>query len=53
MEFHLASDSFLFPTFDKLKLGRQLYQADPTPSSYDIRLDDIALSGVAWGGCEA
>ncbi|MDC0765918.1 hypothetical protein [Streptomyces sp. HD] len=39
-----TSDPFTFPTFDKLKLGWQLYQADPTPSSYDIRMDDIAVS---------
>ncbi|NUP24406.1 MAG: hypothetical protein HOZ81_51810 [Streptomyces sp.] len=39
-----TSGPFTFPAFDKLKLGWQLYQADPTPSSYDIRMDDIAVS---------
>lgn len=39
-----TADPFVFPTFDKLKLGWQLYQAGPTPSSYDIRMDDIAVS---------
>ncbi|MEV0217931.1 hypothetical protein [Streptomyces sp. NPDC050704] len=42
---------FVFPTFDKLKLGWQLYQADPSPSSYDMRMDDIALSTRRVGGC--
>lgn len=46
-----TSDPFTFPTFDKLKLGWQLYQADPAPSSYDIRLDDISVSTRRAGGC--
>ncbi|MET7696180.1 hypothetical protein [Streptomyces sp. NPDC005485] len=46
-----TSDDFTFPTFDKLKLGWQLYQADPAPSSYDVRLDDIAVSTRRVGGC--
>lgn len=46
-----TSDDFAFPTFDKLKLGWQLYQADPAPSSYDVRLDDIAVSTRRVGGC--
>lgn len=46
-----TSDDFVFPTFDKLKLGWQLYQADPNPSSYDIRMDDIALGSRRIGGC--
>lgn len=48
-----TADDFVFPTFDKLKLGWQLYQADPTPSSYDIRMDDIALGARRVGGCES
>ncbi|GCB46546.1 hypothetical protein SNL152K_3844 [Streptomyces sp. NL15-2K] len=48
-----TTDDFIFPTFDKLKLGWQLYQADPTPSSYDVRLDDIAVSTRRVGGCGA
>lgn len=46
-----TADDFVFPTFDKLKLGWQLYQSDPTPSSYDVRLDDIAVSTRRVGGC--
>ena len=46
-----TTDDFVFPTFDKVKLGWQLYQTDPTPSSYDIRMDDIALSTRRVGGC--
>ncbi|MFF7169980.1 hypothetical protein ACIP8U_29735 [Streptomyces pseudovenezuelae] len=46
-----TADDFVFPAFDKLKLGWQLYQADPTPSSYDIRMDDIALGTRRVGGC--
>ncbi|MFF7274453.1 hypothetical protein [Streptomyces griseorubiginosus] len=46
-----TADDFVFPAFDKVKLGWQLYQADPTPSSYDIRMDDIALSTRRVGGC--
>ncbi|MET9833163.1 hypothetical protein ABZ078_28555 [Streptomyces sp. NPDC006385] len=48
-----TSDPFVFPAFDRLKLGWQLYQADPTPSSYDVRLDDIAVSTRRMGGCGA
>jgi hypothetical protein len=46
-----TADDFEFPAFDELKLGWQLYQADPTPSSYDIRLDDIAVTTRRTGGC--
>ncbi|WSQ07113.1 LamG domain-containing protein [Streptomyces sp. NBC_01231] len=46
-----TADDFVFPRFDKLKLGWQLYQADPTPSSYDVRMDDVALSTRRVGGC--
>ncbi|GGW89851.1 hypothetical protein [Streptomyces lomondensis] len=48
-----TSDPFVFPAFDELKLGWQLYQADPSPSSYDVRMDDIALSTRRVGGCGA
>jgi hypothetical protein len=48
-----TSDDFVFPTFDSLKLGWQLYQPNPTPSSYDIRMDDIALSADRVGGCQS
>jgi hypothetical protein len=46
-----TADDFVFPRFDTLKLGWQLYQADPTPSSYDLRMDDVALSSKRVGGC--
>ncbi|SNX63544.1 hypothetical protein SAMN06272735_5354 [Streptomyces sp. TLI_55] len=46
-----TGDPFTFPAFDKLKIGWQLYQADPSPSSYDLRLDDIAVSTHRVGGC--
>jgi hypothetical protein len=46
-----TADDFVFPAFDKLKLGWQLYQANPTPSSYEIRMDDIALGTRRVGGC--
>ncbi|MFI7296060.1 hypothetical protein [Streptomyces sp. NPDC050121] len=46
-----TADDFVFPTFDKLKLGWQLYQADPSPSAYDVRMDDVALSTRRVGGC--
>ncbi|MFI2430495.1 hypothetical protein [Streptomyces sp. NPDC018693] len=46
-----TSDPFVFPTFDRLKLGWQLYQADPTPSSYEMRMDDIAVGPRRVGGC--
>ncbi|WP_233221608.1 hypothetical protein [Streptomyces carminius] len=35
---------FVFPAFDTVRVGWQLYQGDPTPDSYDLRLDDLALS---------
>ncbi|MER5428424.1 hypothetical protein [Streptomyces sp. NPDC002588] len=46
-------DDFVFPAFDRLKLGWQLYQADPTPSSYEMRMDDVALGSRRVGGCAA
>ncbi|WP_329272186.1 hypothetical protein [Streptomyces sp. NBC_01451] len=47
-----AQDSdFAFPTFDKLKLGWQLYQGDPTPPSYDVRMDDVVVGSGRVGGC--
>jgi hypothetical protein len=46
-----TTGDFVFPAFAKLRLGWQLYQADPTPSSYDIRMDDIAIGTRRVGGC--
>jgi hypothetical protein len=34
---------FVFPAFDKIALGWQLFQADPAPGRFDVELDDIAL----------
>lgn len=48
-----GAGDFVFPRFDTLKLGWQLYQAGPTPSSYDLRMDDVALSTRRVGGCDA
>jgi hypothetical protein len=39
-----APGDFLFPDFTTLKLGWQLYQPNPVPSSYDLRLDDLTVS---------
>jgi hypothetical protein len=39
---------FLFPRFDTVKIGWQLYQ--PNEGSYDLWLDDIAL-GTQRIGC--
>lgn len=41
---------FVFPAFDTVKIGWQLYQGDPTPSRYDVWYDDIAL-GQRRLGC--
>jgi hypothetical protein len=38
---------FLFPTFDTVKVGWQLYQ--PNGGSYDLWLDDIALGATRIG----
>ncbi|MFE9442097.1 hypothetical protein ACFYO2_24510 [Streptomyces sp. NPDC006602] len=46
-----TADDFVFPHYDRLKLGWQLYQSDPTPSSYDVRMDDVVLSTERVGGC--
>lgn len=48
-----TADDFVFPTFDTLKLGWQLYQPDPTPASYDMRMDDVVLSTKRVGGCQS
>jgi hypothetical protein len=34
---------FVFPTFDKVSFGWQLFQAASTPPRFDVLLDDIAL----------
>ena len=35
---------FVFPDVDTVRIGWQLYQGNPTPDSYDLLLDDLALS---------
>ncbi|MFE7837205.1 hypothetical protein ACFU53_14530 [Streptomyces sp. NPDC057474] len=47
-----TTDDFVFPTFDKLKLGWQLYQANPAPAAFEMRMDDIAVSTRRVGDCE-
>jgi hypothetical protein len=44
-----ADADFIFPRFDTVKFGWQLYQGNPTPSSYDVRMDDIALDDERIG----
>ncbi|GAA4723840.1 hypothetical protein [Phytohabitans rumicis] len=40
---------FVFPRFDTVKIGWQLYQGNPTPPAYDVLLDDIALATTKIG----
>jgi hypothetical protein len=40
---------FVFPTFDTVRVGWQLYQGNPTPSSYDLWYDDVVLSSTRAG----
>ncbi|WP_241562157.1 hypothetical protein [Streptomyces hoynatensis] len=35
---------FVFPRFDTVRIGWQLYQAGSAPGSYDVLLDDVALA---------
>lgn len=35
---------FVFPTIERIWFGWWLYQANPTPNTYDIWLDDLALA---------
>ncbi|MFJ6217090.1 hypothetical protein ACIQGZ_27720 [Streptomyces sp. NPDC092296] len=41
---------FVLPKIDNVRIGWQLYQGNPAPSSYDVRLDDLAL-GTKRIGC--
>ncbi|WP_234344252.1 hypothetical protein [Streptomyces sp. NRRL F-5123] len=43
---------FVLPRIDTVRMGWQLYQPGPTPSSYDLRLDDLALSTHRLGCAE-
>lgn len=40
---------FVLPRTDTVRMGWQLYQPSPTPSAYDLRLDDLALSTQRLG----
>ena len=40
---------FVFPTFDTVRVGWQLYQGSPTPSSYDLWFDDVVFSSTKLG----
>lgn len=44
-----ANTDFVFPAFNQIKLGWQLYQGGATPNRYDIWLDDIALTSSRIG----
>ncbi|WP_055526587.1 hypothetical protein [Streptomyces graminilatus] len=45
------TSDFAFPAFDKLKLGWQLYQGNPSPASYDVWMDDVVVKSGRVGGC--
>lgn len=40
---------FVLPAIDRVKLGWQLYQGNPTPAGYHVQLDDVALSTSRLG----
>jgi hypothetical protein len=35
---------FVFPSFNNMWIGWQLYQGGPTPNQFNLRFDDIVLS---------
>jgi len=42
---HGGSDAdFVFPSFDDWKIGWQLYQGGPSPSSFDLWIDDLVFA---------
>ena len=41
----------VFPAIDRAWFGWWLYQASPTPSTFDVWLDDLALASDRLG-CE-
>lgn len=43
------AQDFVFPKVDRIFFGWWLYQAGPTPASFDTWLDDIALSTTKLG----
>ena len=44
-----ADVDFVFPTFDEILLGWQLYQGGPTPNAYDIWVDDVVFDTTRVG----
>ena len=42
---------FVFPAFDTLRIGWQLYQTGTTPAGFDLWIDDLVLD-VTRVGCE-
>ncbi len=40
---------FVFPRFDSIRIGWQLYQGGPTPSMFDLWIDDIVLDTSSVG----
>ncbi len=46
---HGNSGDFIFPNFNKIRLGWQLYQGGANPPQFDIWLDDLVLSNTRIG----
>lgn len=46
---HGNSGDFIFPNFNKIRLGWQLYQGGANPPQFDIWLDDLVLSNNRIG----
>ncbi len=46
---HGGNGDFVFPDFNKIRLGWQLYQGGSTPPNFNVWLDDLALSGSRIG----
>ena len=44
-----ADVDFVFPDFDTVSFGWQLFQDDPTPAAFDADMDDLALSTTRVG----
>ncbi|MBO6936001.1 MAG: hypothetical protein JJ863_13535 [Deltaproteobacteria bacterium] len=44
-----ADVDFVFPTFEEVFLGWQLYQGGPTPNAYDVWIDDVVFDTTRVG----
>lgn len=44
-----ADVDFVLPTFEEVFLGWQLYQSGPTPSAYDVWIDDVVFDSTRVG----